>query len=135
MVIRPKQLGLSLTVLAVSVLAGCQERAEGVRLESSYDQATGKLSQLTYDSNSNGKSDSVSYMDGSRVLRVELDKNEDGLTDRWEYYRPDRSLEKVGISRSNDGNVDAWIFESSNGSVSRVEISTRRDGKVSRTEI
>ena len=60
-----------------------------------YDPQTGKLRLLKYDSDGNGKVDTVSYMDGSRVVKIEIDKDEDGKVDRWEYYGPDRKLEKV----------------------------------------
>ena len=44
-------------------------------------------------------------------LRIEIDTNEDGKIDRWEYYGPDQKLERVGFSRSNDGKHDAWAFQ------------------------
>ena len=55
-----------------------------------YDAQTGKLRLLKYDSDGNGKVDTVSYMDGSRIVRIEIDKDEDGKVDRWEYYGPDQ---------------------------------------------
>jgi hypothetical protein len=99
-----------------------------------YDPQTGKLRLLKYDSDGNGKVDTVSYMDGSRVVRIEIDKDEDGKVDRWEYYGPDQKLEKVGISRSGDGKEDAWSYADAAGTVTRLEISTQRDGKVTRIE-
>ena len=33
-------------------------------------------------------------MDGARIVRVEIDKDEDGKIDRWEYYGPDQKIEK-----------------------------------------
>jgi hypothetical protein len=51
-----------------------------------YDPQTGKLRLLKYDSDGNGKVDTVSYMDGSRVVKIEIDKDEDGKVDRWDYY-------------------------------------------------
>ena len=33
-------------------------------------------------------------MDGSRVVRIEIDQNEDGRIDRWEYYDADQKLSK-----------------------------------------
>jgi hypothetical protein len=134
MVIRPKKAALLVVALVIVCLAGCSRSSHEGDLRPTYDTRTGKLGQLTYDSNSNGKPDAVSYMDGSEILRVELDKDEDGLVDRWEYYGTDKKLAKVGVSRSNNGKVDAWVFEGADGSVSRIEISTRQDGKVSRTE-
>jgi hypothetical protein len=103
-------------------------------IEPIYDQRTGRLKQLNYDSKNNGKVDTVSYMDGARVLRIEIDKDGDGKVDRWEYYGADQKLERVGFSRANDGKEDAWSYAGPDGKVERIEISTRRDGKVSRTE-
>ena len=73
-------------------------------------------------------------MDGTRIVRVELDTNEDGVVDRWEYYNQAGTLEKVGTSQENDGRVDTWAYPAADGSTARVERSLRRDGKASRTE-
>jgi hypothetical protein len=78
--------------------------------------------------------DTVSFMDGVRVLRIEIDKDEDGKADRWEYYDANQKLEKVGFSRSNDGVADAWSFADADGRIVRVEISAARDGRASRVE-
>ena len=73
-------------------------------------------------------------MDAARILKIEIDKDEDGKVDRWEYYGADKKLERVGFSRSNDGVEDAWSFAGADGKITRIEVSTRRDGKISRTE-
>jgi hypothetical protein len=99
-----------------------------------YDSATGRLQQLRYDSDKNGTVDTVSYMDGSRLLRIEVDSNEDGRVERWDYYGPERRLEKVGFSRQNDGREDAWSVVGTDGAVSQIEISTERDGRITRIE-
>ena len=104
------------------------------RIVPEYDKKTGKLRLLKYDSKGTGQIDTWSYMDGSRVLRIEIDTDHDGKIDRWEYYGPNRELVKVGYSRANDGKEDAWSYTGPDGSVNRVEISGRRDGKVSRIE-
>jgi hypothetical protein len=104
------------------------------RLEASYNQTSGKLEVLKYDSDGDGKFDTVSYMDGTRIVRIEIDKDEDGKIDRWEYYGPGQKLERVGYSRANDGIEDAWSIIDANGSVARIEIATKRDGKPNRFE-
>lgn len=124
-------------VVAVAVsIAGCQGRdpEAAKRIQPVYDQKTGKLQLLKYDSDKNGVIDTWSYMDGARVVRIEIDKDEDGKIDRWEYYGPDQKLEKVGFSRLNDGKEDAWSYTGADGAIDRIEVSTRRDGKVNRTE-
>jgi hypothetical protein len=129
------QLALYAGVVAIALsAAGCSSRADGRKqITPVYDQ-TGKLSLLKYDADGNGKIDTWSYMDGARVVRIEIDKDEDGKIERWEYYSGDQKLEKVGFSRSNDGKEDAWSFAAADGSVGRIEVSTHRDGKVNRIE-
>jgi hypothetical protein len=106
----------------------------GKRIEPVYDKNTGKLQLLKYDSNGNGTIDTWSYMDGARVVRIEIDNDEDGKIDRWEYYGPDQKIEKVGFSRSKDGKEDAWSYAGPDGAITRIDVSTQRDGKVNRTE-
>ncbi len=128
----------ALTPLVVLLFcgAGCSSPSEAqTDVKAVYDQQTGRLRQLTYDSNKNGKPDGIGYMDGTRVLRVELDKDEDGKVERWEYYGADQKLEKVGLSGANDGYVDHWAYRAADGTLLKMEISTKRNGKVQRTEI
>ena len=73
-------------------------------------------------------------MDGARVLRIEIDRDEDGRVDRWEYYDANQKLEKVGFSRPGDGKEDAWSSARQDGSIARIDISLARDGKVTRRE-
>lgn len=127
---------LALILIALSV--GCAPDPEEERLRrtvaATYDKESGRLSQITYDSNDNGKIDIWSYMDATRIVRIEIDKDEDGKIDRWEYYGEDQRLEKVGFSRANDGIVDAWAYEGSDGQIARVDVSTVRDGVIDRWE-
>ena len=73
-------------------------------------------------------------MDGASIVRIEIDKDEDGAIERWEYYDANKRLEKVGTSRANDGKVDTWAYPAADGATARIERSTRRDGRVTRTE-
>jgi hypothetical protein len=125
-----------LLAFAQLALISCGSRPESGtnQITPQYDDKTGKLRLLTYDSNGNGKVDTWSYMDGARVVRIEIDQDEDGRIDRWEYYDEHQKLAKVGFSRLNDGKQDAWSYPAADGSIDRIEISTRRDGKISRTE-
>ncbi len=132
-------LALALTVsflAAVLGSVGCRNEANEARkrITPEYDENTGKLRLLKYDSNGNGKIDTWSYMDGARVIRIEIDSDEDGKIDRWEYYDAQQHLEKVGLSRAGDGKEDAWSFNRPDGSLDRIEVSTHRDGKVNRIE-
>ena len=131
-----RRLAVSVSFVVIALFhVGCSRDKEDAqrRISPEYDQA-GKLHLLKYDSNGNGKVDTWSYMDGARVVRIEIDKDEDGKIERWEYYGLDRKLEKVGFSRSNDGKEDAWSFAGPDGTVARIDVSTHRDGKVDRVE-
>lgn len=121
-------------VLIAALLAAACSKAPGRAPAAGYDSNTGKLSTLSVDANRNGKVDTVSHMDGTRILRIEVDQNEDGQIDRWDFYGADRKLERVGFSRQNDGLMDAVAFYESEGVLSRMEVSTRRDGTFDRIE-
>jgi hypothetical protein len=116
--------------LAVLSLAACSD-PEKERLRETtiptYDQTTGKLVELTFDSNKSGRIDTWTTMDGARPVLTRVDRNEDGRIDRWEYYGPDGKLVKVGFSRSDDGTPDAWAFEGPDGRIERIEISSAGD--------
>lgn len=117
-----------------AVAAGACGKGAETRIEPVYDKTTGRLRTLKYDSNGNGKIDTVSYMDGAVVLRVEIDSDEDGKVDRWEYYGADQKIEKIGFSRAKDGKEDAWSYPGADGTTTRLELSTHRDGKSDRVE-
>jgi len=101
-------------------------------IKAEYD-SMGTLRRLDYDRNGNGRTDTVAYMDGTRIVRIEIDADENGLVDRWEYYT-NQQLEKVGSSSANDGVVDTWAFPRSDGKLWKIELSTLRNGQVNRTE-
>jgi hypothetical protein len=124
-------------VVALAV-CGCSD-AERERLKSttkpSYDNATGRLTELTFDANRNGRIDTWTEMDGSRPLRSRIDTDEDGRVDRWEYYDAAGTLAKVGFSRKSAGKPDAWAF-STNGRTARIEVSSVADeARIDRWEI
>ena len=132
---RPDILPLAVALLVTSACAPDPERERLRRnIDATYNDETGRLELLTYDSNDNGTIDVWTYMDGTRVLRAEVDANEDGLIERWEYYGDNQRLEKVGFSRANDGVEDGWAYEAPDGQIGRVELSTLRDGTIDRWE-
>jgi hypothetical protein len=123
-----------LLAFAIAVAcAGCGS-SQSSNIQPEYDPKTGRLQLLKYDSNGNGIADTWSYMDGTQVLRIEIDQDEDGKMDRWEYYGAGQKLERIGTSRANDGKEDAWTYSAPDGSTVRIDVSTGRDGKVTRTE-
>ena len=86
------------------------KRASRTLTRPTYDKTTGKLTELTYDANKNGRIDTWTDMDGSRPVRSCIDSDEDGTIDRWEYYDEKGLLTKVGFSSRRDGHVDSWAF-------------------------
>ena len=118
------------TLLAALVCFACSsphaERAKGT-ISPTYDSTTGKLIQLTYDRNKNGRIDTWIDMDGTRPIRARIDLNEDGKIDRWEYYDQTGKLTKVGFSRANNGKPDAWAYAGPDGKIARIEISSTGD--------
>ncbi len=133
---KPRGYVRSVTLLVLAVtMAGCgQKGADSSSVEAVYSKTTGKLELLKYDSNKDGKKDAWSYMDGTRLLRIEIDSDFNGVIDRWEYYTDAGAIEKIGFSRQKDGVVDAWAFQAPDGSIGQVQVSTNRDGKVTRWE-
>jgi hypothetical protein len=122
-------------VLATALAAACSTPSRAVPPNATYDAKTGRLTTLRADANENGAIDTVSYMDGTRILRIELDLDENGRVERWDFYGPDGELEKVGFARSNDGVMDAQAFYAPSGELTRMELSTRHDGTFDRIEM
>jgi hypothetical protein len=119
-----------LIVLSVISLSACSDPAKAqlqATVRPAYDKGTGKLKELTYDANGNGRVDAWTEMDGTRPVRSRIDTDEDGKIDRWEHYGDDGKLVKVGFSRRNQGKADAWVFSGPDGRLDRIEISSTAD--------
>jgi hypothetical protein len=119
--------------------AACSDRGKppgDATTKPTYDKTTGKLTQLTYDANKNGKIDTWTDMDGARPIQSRMDTDEDGTIDRWEYYDEKGALVKVGYSRRKNGKPDAWAFSGPEGKVLRVETEddTNEDGRPDKWE-
>jgi hypothetical protein len=99
-----------------------------------YEPETGRLRALAFDVNKNGKNDTTLYMDGALTRRIELDLNENGKVERWDFYDAHGTLEKVGLSRRDDGVMDAEAVYTDAGVLTEIRISTKRDGHYDRTE-
>jgi hypothetical protein len=119
-----------LFVLSAACVSSCgvpaAERSTA-SVQPTYDKASGKLTELAYDANGNGRPDTWTEMDGTRPLRSRIDMNEDGKIDRWEHYALDGHLVKVGFSRSDNGKADAWAFSGTDGKIQRIEMSSLGD--------
>ena len=133
-----RHLSVCVVTLLAALVVGCSDPAKlraKAGIEPTYDKRTGKLKELTLDSNHNGRVDTWTDMDGSRPLQTRADRNEDGRIDRWEYYDAAAKLLKVGFSRKDDGKPDAWAFSGPDGKIERIEISSVADEKkIDRTE-
>jgi antitoxin component YwqK of YwqJK toxin-antitoxin module len=114
-----------------AICVGCSSssRSNNAGITPTYDKTSGRLTELAYDSNHNGKVDTWTEMNGSHPLRSRIDRNEDGRIDRWEYYDDRGQLTKVGFSRRDDGKADAWGFVGPDGKPQRIEISSIGDEK------
>lgn len=103
--------------------------AERDRIKPTYSADNGRLTQLAYDSNGNGRHDMWAYMDGAALIRLEADENEDGTIDRWEYYpagstAADRQPpERIERSTRFDGRISRREFFSA-GTLTRIEEDT-----------
>lgn len=115
--------------------SGCGTvRDEPSRIEPVYDRTTGRLELLKYDANGDGTVDTWSYMDGARVLRIELDGDQDKRIDRWEYYGPDQQIEKIGLSTKRDGKADRFEYYEK-GMLTRAEVDSSGDGRIDKWEV
>jgi len=126
---------LSSTLVCAASCSDPDEERLKQTTRATYDQKTGRMKELTYDANKNGRIDTWTEMDGARPIRTRIDRNEDGRLDRWEYYGEKGQLIKVGFSRSDDGKADAWAYSGADGKVQRIEISSSHDeNKIDRWE-
>ena len=77
-----------LAVGAVPFVAACSPGSAPAdsRVSPTYRRDTGRLEKLAYDRNGDGRDDAWAYMDGTRLLRAELDDDFDGRVERREFY-------------------------------------------------
>ena len=128
---RLQALTLAAVVLA-AVFGACRDGRENAAIQPTYDN-TGSLRLLTFDSNGNGRPDTWSHMEGSRIVRIEIDADEDGAIDRWEYYDSNQQLEKVGTARTRGGGIARSEFYEG-GVLARAEEDTDGNGMVDKWE-
>jgi len=119
---------LGAAILGVCAWAGTRSDAAAA-IRPTYDRQTGKLTQLSYDSDHDGRPDTWTDMDGEKPLRSRIDRNGDGKIDRWEEYDAAGALVRVGMSTSDSGIPDTWIVPAADSSIQRIETDTVGDGK------
>lgn len=96
--------GLALGLpLSAGAAVGCRRDPEQARIHATslgkYDPVTGRLTEITYDRNKDGKIDTWVQMEGGRPVSATIDTDQNGVIDRWEYYDAQGRLTKVGESR------------------------------------
>ena len=96
----------------------------GTRVSPTYRADTGRLEKLAYDRNGDGREDAWAFMDGTRLLRAELDDNFDGRVDRKELYASGASDERAGGTAVIQGQ----------GVLTRVELLSAATGTAFREE-
>ncbi len=145
--VHPPRRGRRRAVLAVLLVAGLGAALAGCRnarqdqlkatTQGKYDPVTGKLVELTYDKNHDGRVDTWVTMDGARPISARIDSDEDGKIDRWEDYDAQGRLTKAGESRARNGKPDMWAYMGPDGKPERIEFLevsnvTGREGVVRR---
>jgi hypothetical protein len=132
---------LAATLLTATV--ACTERPDPRRTNfelrnkdgvAKYDRKTGRLRRIDIDRDHDGRIETFSYWDASRVIRIEIDTDGDNRIDRWEHYDAANRLSRVGSSRRDDGVEDTWTYPDDAGLLARVETDTDRDGVIDKRE-
>ena len=123
-------------VLTAGLTTTCQSPADPPRtaIEPVYNPDTGELTLLRHDANRNGIAETLSHMRGTKIVRIDVDIDEDGRVDRWEHYDAEQRLQKIGFSRAHDGREDAWSFADAAGAIARIEWAAPGTDRVTRTE-
>jgi hypothetical protein len=95
----------------------------------------GRLLRVVSDRNGDGRAEMVTiFSPGGNVIRAQIDTDDDGVVDRWEYYAPDGRVAKVGLSRRSPGRPDMWSYPDGFGGVGRREYDDDGDGIAERAE-
>jgi len=132
----------------VAICAACSSssRSNNAGITPTYDKTSGRLTELAFDSNHNGKVDTWTEMNGPRPLRSRIDRNEDGRIDRWEYYVPVPPGASAAASPDGRNMIDHADEASGpddrvtrkelyqNGVIQRVEEDTDADGRIDKWE-
>ncbi|MFI5177698.1 MAG: hypothetical protein ACHQO8_04005 [Vicinamibacterales bacterium] len=95
---------------------------DGRRPTPTYNQQNGKLTELDFDRDGDGKIDTRAFMDGVLVKSIEIDRDGSGKADRWEYYEP--ASGQTAPANSPDGRSVITRAEEANGKAGKI---TRRE--------
>lgn len=136
----PSRLWLVATAVCIgSACGGTSTEPPDATATPVYNQQTGRLEQLVSDRDGDGKIDTRAFMDGTRIVRVEIDRDGDGQTDRWEFYEasaadPQSStIEKAEEASGANQTITRREFYVA-GVLQRVEEDTDLDGVMDKWE-
>lgn len=99
-----------------------------------YDEATRRLIRLDSDGDNDAKIEQRVYTDGNQLLRGEMDSDQDGRIDRWEYFGADGEVSVIGTSTLPDGVEDTWTWAVNEQGERRVDLARQRDRRIDRQE-
>jgi hypothetical protein len=136
-----------LLVVALPVACDSSSPQRSGPVKPVYSSTTGRLEQLTADRDGDGKIDTRAFMDGVHLKYIELDLNNDGRPDRWEYYTGGANgrsgagavfdkntvLERAEEANGSDKTITRREFYD-HGVLSRVEEDTDFDGRLDKWE-
>lgn len=108
-----------------------------------YNERTGRLEELLSDRDHDGRAETRAFMDGAVVKYIEIDRNGDGVPDRWEYYtaapagrgatRPSSVIDHAEEANGKDAAITRREFYA-DGAISRVVDDTNLDGRPDKWE-
>ena len=99
-----------------------------------YDALTRVLVRLDWDSNGDGRIDHRTYVHRTVPYRTEIDRDDDGRVDTWEYVAADGKVRRLGTASANDGVEDTWTWPADGAGTLRIDRAQYRDGVADRAE-
>ena len=128
--------------LGLLMLAACGSTpasAPDSRVSPVYDRETGRLSELLSDRDGDGRNETRAFMRGAEVEHIEIDRDADGVADRFEYYAPladGGSAQAPWLSRAEEREGTRVVRREQymNGKISHVEEDTDGDTRPDKWE-
>jgi hypothetical protein len=81
------------------------------RVRKEYDPRTGELRLVAFDADGDLRVDTWSYMEGARLLRMEVDADDDGRIDRRSYYGAGEDLHRTEYVDTNGAVIRTEYFK------------------------
>ena len=94
------------------------------RVRKEFDPRTGQLLSVAFDSDGNLRLDTWSYMEADRLIRMDVDDDENGTIDRRSFYSTGEVLDRTEHVDSGGGLISTEYF--SDGAVVGSEPAARR---------